>query len=255
MKFTVLGSGTTFPDVARGPAGFLVEEGGNAFLVDGGSGTLQRCMKAGVDPLKLDGGFYSHWHPDHMADLVPLLFTYRVAAREAPYPIWAGAGFLDVMDGLEQTYGRWLRFGSRGAVVNELSIRGADVARIDTLTVRTRPANHGAGALHLRFEGARGVVVYSGDTGPSESLIELARGADLLICECAGSDEQPVPGHMTPTDVMRVVQSSRPKEVWLTHMYPHVDPEVAVARVSAGGAPTRHASDMDVWDAATQSRW
>ncbi|MEZ4321091.1 MAG: MBL fold metallo-hydrolase [Myxococcota bacterium] len=255
MRFTVLGSGTTFPDVERGPAGFLVQVGTDAYLVDGGSGTLQRCMRAGVDPRGLAGGFYSHWHPDHMADLVPLLFTFRVADRKAPYPIHAGAGFHDVLDGLEQTFGRWVKFGSRGASVHELSTRGPDVVQLGGLTVRSRPANHGAGALHYRFEADGVAVVYSGDTGPSDNLVELARGADLLVCECAGSDAEPIEGHMTPTSVMNVVRAARPRETWLTHLYPHVSSEEAVGRVSSAGPSCRHASDLDVWDSAQTRRF
>lgn len=255
MRFTVLGSGTTFPDANRGPAGFLVQADGAAFLVDGGSGTLQRCMRAGVDPRELTAHFLSHWHPDHMADLVPLLFTFRVADRKAPYPIHAGAGFLDILDGLEQTFGKWLKFGPRGATVHELSIRGPDVVQIGGLTVRSRPANHSAGALHFRFEADGVAVVFSGDTGPSDGLVELARGADLLVCECAGSDEKPIEGHMTPTSVMKVVQAARPREVWLTHLYPHVVPEQAVARVSQAGPYCKHAADLEVWDSRQARRF
>ena len=255
MKFTVLGSGTTLPDPDRGPAGFLLQAGGHSYLIDGGSGTLQRCVRAGVDPLGLSAGFYSHWHPDHMADLVPLLFTYRVADRIDPYPIYAAAGFLDVFDGLEQTYGKWLKFGSRGAIIQELSTRGPDVARMDGLTVRSRPANHSAGALHLRFEADGASVVYSGDTAWSENLVELARDADLLICECAGSDERPVSGHMTPSEVMRLVQAARPRETWLTHLYPHVDGERAVARVSSAGPTCKRAADLDRWESGKRPRW
>jgi ribonuclease BN (tRNA processing enzyme) len=77
VRFTVLGSGTSVPDADRGPAGFLLQVGGRAWWIDGGSGTLQRTVRAGVDPRTLDGGFYSHHHPDHCADLVPLLFAMR----------------------------------------------------------------------------------------------------------------------------------------------------------------------------------
>ena len=113
-------------------------------------------------------------------------------------------------------------------------------------------ANHGAGALHLRFEADGHSVVFSGDTGPSEHLVDLARGADLLVCECAGSDEQVVPGHLWPSEVARIVHEAAPKEVWLTHLYPHVDPTVAVEVVAATGVPTRHAADGDQWRASTR---
>lgn len=250
MKFTVLGSGTTFPDPDRGPAGFLVHAGGGAWLVDGGSGTMQRCVRAGVDPRDLSGGFYSHWHPDHMGDLLPLLFTYRVTERPTDYPIWAGAGFQEVLDGLQAVFGRWLEFGTRGPVVHELSVRGPDHARVGPLAVRSRPANHGAGGLHLRFEADGASVVFSGDTGPSDALADLAKDADLLVCECAGSDREPVKGHLTPSGVAAIVKVAKPREVWLTHLYPHVDPEEAVHTVSQAGRYVRHASDGDEWSSS-----
>lgn len=250
MKFTVLGSGTTFPDADRGPAGFLVQAGGSAWLVDGGSGTLQRCVRAGVDPRALVGGFYSHWHPDHMGDLLPLLFTFRVTERATDYPIWAGAGFQEVLDGLQEVFGRWLEFGSQGAVVHELSVRGPDHARLGPLAVRTRPANHGAGGLHLRFEADGASVVFSGDTGPSDALADLAKDADLLVCECAGSDAEPVKGHLTPSGVLAIVKAAKPREVWLTHLYPHVDADEAVRTVSQAGRYVRHASDGDEWSSS-----
>ena len=59
MKFTLLGTGTTVPDVERGPTGFLLQAGGAALLIDGGSGTLQRLKKAGVDARDLDGAVHS----------------------------------------------------------------------------------------------------------------------------------------------------------------------------------------------------
>ncbi len=248
MNFTVLGSGTTIPDRERGPAGFLVEVGGRAWLVDGGSGTLQRCLRAGIDPRDLAGGFYSHRHPDHCADLLPLLFTFRVAGRASSYPIWAGEGFAAYLAGLEALHGRWTTFGqAEGAVVTELSLTGPDAVDLGDLQVQTRPAAHSAGALHLRFEAAGSAVVFSGDTGPSRDLAELARDADLLVCECASPETRPIEGHLTPSDVAEVVTAAQPKEVWLTHLSPGVDPAEAVATVARTGVPTRRAADLDRW--------
>ncbi len=251
MKFTVLGSGTTVPDPDRGPAGFLVQAVGRAWLVDGGSGTLQRCARAGVDPLTLAGGVYSHRHLDHCADLAPLLFTMFVRGRTATYPIWAGEGFASFLDGLRGVYGRWLAFGDEGAVVRELTLSGPDEADLGGVRLLTRPAKHGAGALHLRFEADGAAVVFSGDTGPSDALAELARGADLLVCECAEPEQDPYPEHLTPSQVAAIVDAARPRAVWLTHFYPGTDPDAAVALVARTGVPTRRANDLDAWDSAT----
>lgn len=249
MRFTVLGSGTSVPDAERGPAGFLLQHQRLAWLVDGGSGTLQRCARAGVDPRRLTGGFYSHHHPDHCADLVPLLFAMRVGPppRTDDYPIAAGAGFATFFQKLQSAYGHWIQPGRGQVRIDELSLTEPSRVQRGPLTVDSLPAMHSAGAVHLAFEVAGARVVFSGDTGPhadpSEGLAVLARDADLLVCECAGSDAEPVPGHMTPSDVAAVVAIARPKRVWLTHLYPHVDAAEAVATVAATGVPTLHAYD------------
>lgn len=250
MRFTVLGSGTSVPDPDRGPAGFLVEVGARAWWVDGGSGTLQRTARVGVDPRTLAGGFYSHHHPDHCADLVPLLFAMRVGPppRVDDYPIWAGEGFGAFLAGLDGVYGKWIRPGRGEVRLTELPLDRSARVDLGDLVVRTAPATHAAGAVHLRFEADGASVVFSGDTGPSDALAELTAGADLLVCECAGSDAEPVPDHLTPSAVRDIVARARPGAVWLTHLYPHVDPDEALAIVAASGIPARRASDLDQFD-------
>ncbi len=248
MKLTVLGSGTAAADPERGPAGLLLEHAGATLLIDGGSGTLQRCARAGVDPVMLTAGLYSHRHPDHTGDLVPLLFAMVAARgrRTHSYPIWAGAGFEAFMAGLQGVYGKWIQ-PPGGVTVHELPLTGsAATALTDELTLVCAPANHSAGALHLRIDAPNATVVFSGDTGPSEALVELTRGADLLVCECAGSDHAPAEGHMTPTAVADLARRARPREIWLTHLYAGTDPQLAVQTVSASGVPTRHACDGEV---------
>jgi ribonuclease BN (tRNA processing enzyme) len=251
VRFTVLGSGTTVPDADRGPAGFLVAAHGATFLVDGGSGTLQRCTRAGVDPRTLDGGVYSHHHPDHCSDLVPLLFSMRVGppARSRDYPIWAGEGFAVFYTGLLHAYGKWMQPGTGTVELHELTLLGPSLVELHPgLSLRTAPAVHHASALHLRFESEGRSVTFSGDTAWSDALVELAAGTDLLVCECAGADDDPVEGHLTPSEVRRLAEAARPREVWLTHLYPGVDPATAVATVAASGVGTRHARDLDVWE-------
>ena len=250
LRFSVLGSGTSVPDPDRGPAGFLLEREGRAWLVDGGSGTLQRCAKAGVDPRQLHGGVYSHRHPDHCGDLVPLLFSMKVGPppRDRDYPLFAGEGFVEFYRALQGIYGKWISPGTGSVCIRELSLSREERCDIGGVTLITQPANHSAGALHLRFEADGAAIVFSGDTGPSEALVSLARGADLLVCECGGSDEEPIEGHLCPRDIAEIAARARPREIWLTHYYPQVDPEAALAEVAAAGIPVRRACDGDRWD-------
>jgi ribonuclease BN (tRNA processing enzyme) len=68
-----------------------------------------------------------------------------------------------------------------------------------------------------------------------------------LVCECAGSDAEPLPGHMFPEAIRALVEKARPAAVWLTHLYPHVNASEAVRTVAQSGVPTRHAHDGDMW--------
>ncbi|MCA9573745.1 MAG: hypothetical protein KC656_38195, partial [Myxococcales bacterium] len=68
--------------------------------------------------------------------------------------------------------------------------------------------------------------------------MELARGADLLGQTSSGSRQ---------AAVLDIVDRARPGRVRLTHLYPHVDPQQAVATVSRAGVPTVHAEDLRTW--------
>lgn len=248
LAFTVLGAGTAKAHPDRGPAGFVVSSAGRHFLVDGGSGTLQRLARAGIDPQQLAGGVYSHRHVDHTGDLIPLLFSFCVPPRrQAPYPVWAGVGFTAFLESLRGIYGRWSE-PPGGVPVYELPLDGPGQADLGGgLSLTTRPANHSAGALHLRFDAAGRSVVFSGDTGPSAALAELAERVDLLVVECAGSDEAPIPGHLTPSTVADLLAAARPRQAWVTHLYPQVDRDRALATIRTAGVPAQLAADGDRW--------
>jgi len=243
--FHVLGSGTTLPDGERGPAGFLVAHGSTRLLIDGGSGTLQRLARSGQPLLELDGGIYSHRHLDHCADLGPLLFTFKVLPRDRDYPLFGGTGLQDHLDGLRALHGRNLISKRWQVPVTELPLDGPGRCALPGgLALDTRPANHSAGALHLRITAPGGAsVVFSGDTGPSPALAELGEGADLFVCECALAAEDPDIRHLWPQAVADAVAVARPTRVLLTHFYPDVDEAEALAVVTATGVPVERAHD------------
>jgi ribonuclease BN (tRNA processing enzyme) len=216
---------------------------GAAILVDGGSGTLARLLRTGQDPLALAGAVYSHRHLDHCADLAPLLFTMKVAGRPARWPIAAGAGFAGFLAALQDAYGG---LGLDRVSLTELSIERPDEAVLPGgIVLRTGPANHDRGALHLRFEHGGRSLVFSGDTGPSATLEALAAHADVLVCECALPAPDPASKHLCAEEVAAICRAARPGRVLLTHLYPGTDAEAAVRTVAATGVAVRRAEDGD----------
>lgn len=208
---------------------------------------MQRLKRAGVDARELDAGVYSHRHVDHCGDLVPLLFTMKVGIdirRQRDYPIWAGEGFNEFLADLRATYGHWLEGEGWTTQVTQLPLDGPGSGdlpggvRLDTL-----PAVHSAGALHLKFSFGGKSLVFSGDTGPSENLVELACGVDLLVTECAIPEPDDYGGHLCPADVLDLLTRARPKRAVLTHFYPFVDEATAMATVAASGVPVERGYD------------
>jgi ribonuclease BN (tRNA processing enzyme) len=88
-------------------------------------------------------------------------------------------------------------------------------------SIRSRPTRHTDNSIGYRVEAASGKsVVYSGDTGFSEAVIELAKGADLLILEASFPDGHGVEGHLTPYEAGRMAALAGVGRLCLTHFYP-----------------------------------
>ncbi len=248
MKLTVLGSGTYLADPERGPSGFLLQDGRSAVLIDSGSGTLQRLARAGCPPGDLDALVYTHRHIDHCGDLPAIVFHVKhlpSPARLRDLPIYAGLGFAEHLEGLQRVYGSALEPEHFDLPVHELPLDGPGRCEpASGLILDTLPANHSEGALHLRFTSADGLTVaFSGDTGPSEALEQLAAGADLFVCECGLPPHDDYPFHLNAQQVADIVAAARPRRVVLHHLYPRHDFEADRATVAATGVPTVLAHD------------
>ncbi len=108
----------------------------------------------------------------------------------------------------------------------------------DGWRVETMPVRHNPESVAYRVSLDHGpAVVYSGDTDYSENLVALAREADLLICEAARPDEDPVRGHLTPSLAGRMAAEAGAHQLLLTHFYPdceNVDLAAQCRRTYAG---------------------
>src|ERR671914_1639916 len=89
MDITVVGSGTVVPRLERRQSCVVVEVGGETIVFDLGSGAVRGMLRAGLDPFAVDRVFFTHFHPDHTVDVVPLLFSIKYGAREdRSYPLY-----------------------------------------------------------------------------------------------------------------------------------------------------------------------
>ncbi len=219
MEVTVLGSGTAVPTRDRASPGLLIQVADESLLLDGGTGTLHQLVRAGVSLDSLDRVLYTHYHPDHVGDLAPLLFALRSPEIGRQRALWVGGppGLRRHYQLLGELYGPWVAKLPFVLDLHELKPETVDFGAW-RLTARSVP--HTNVSLAYRIEAHEGDLVCSGDTDYSDALIDLAREADLLVLECAFPEGQKVPGHLTPSQAGEMAARAGVKRLLLTHFYP-----------------------------------
>jgi ribonuclease BN (tRNA processing enzyme) len=224
---TILGSGTCVPSLQRSSCSVLMQIGDARLLFDSGPGTMRRLLEAETTIFDLDYICYSHFHPDHSAELVPLIFATKYPdqnCRRLPLTIIAGQGLTELISGLKAVYGKWIELAEGMLVFTELDNQSKDSRYFNDFTIESTPVEHNPESIAYRVTSADGSsVVYSGDTDFSENLIELAKDADLLICESAMPDSLHVKGHLTPSMAGEIAARAGVGKLVLTHFYPDCD--------------------------------
>ena len=129
MRATLLGSGTALPSTRRGSPGIVVSGEDFTILVDAGSGTLQRLAHANVSLIDLDVIAVTHFHPDHVGDLVSILFALQNPGFDATrrWPVLLGpTGFGEFYERLRAPFGSWIP--EAGREISLLEWSGEQVA-------------------------------------------------------------------------------------------------------------------------------
>jgi ribonuclease BN (tRNA processing enzyme) len=220
VTVTILGSGDAFASGGRFHTSFMVETNGNGLLIDCGAAAPVSMKRHGVDSSAVDAVVISHLHGDHFGGIPFLaLDAQYLAGRTKPLVVAGPPGVSErvtgVMEGLYPgLLGDELKFP-----IEYEELRAGDPANIAGAVVTAYPAKHGGGApAHsLRVEIAGRTIAYSGDTGWTEGLVEVAAGADLFICE-ASYYERDTDGHLSYQMLVRRRPDFDCKRMILTHM-------------------------------------
>jgi ribonuclease BN (tRNA processing enzyme) len=236
MEITVVGSGTAVPRLSRRQSCVVVEASEETIFLDLGSGAVRGMLHAGLDPFAVDRVFFTHFHPDHTVDVVPLLFAIKHGAeekREKPLALYGPEPFERFFDSIADVWGEWM-LGDYPTEISELPHTSPSPLNLIDLSISWAPAEHRPESIAYRLEGENGAFVYSGDTEYSDSVVKLARGAHTLLVECSFPDDAPVPGHLTPSGVARIASKAEVRRVILTHIYPPADALDLVEEVGHG---------------------
>jgi len=210
MRLTVLGGCGAWPEAGQACSGYLVEHDGFRLLVDLGYATVPRLLQR-VAADQIDAVFISHGHPDHCADLSPLLRAR--ALRDDPAPPLAV-------------------YALPGAL-HDLSV-GCRLG-IGPFRAETRLLPHWVPNAGLRLTAGGSVLAYTGDSGPSPEVAELARHADLLLAEATYVDHVPASSQPYLSSARLAGQQAARAgagRLLLTHLWPGTNP--SASRAAAG---------------------
>ena len=192
-KLYILGS-RAGPSVggAQYMTSYCVVVGDKVYVVDCGYGATEQLVRAGLRPQDIRNIFITHNHPDHNIELGTLMYFAWYAGLTRPLGIYGPPPLRSVVDGylqaLKPDIDVWLDdigHAPLGPInVTELSkpqaVMDDGTAKVSCTLVKHTPIFH---SLAYRIDTPGRSIVFSGDTSPMESVVQLAKGADVLVHE------------------------------------------------------------------------
>jgi len=229
-----LGIGAIVPAMAGDHTALLLRHGDATILLDAGPALEIQLDRVGVDPAEISHVYLSHQHGDHTLGSPMLLFHHRQRVYIGAPPVLEAWRQL-----VEVVYPNYLALIPDQVVYHDLQLGETnDWPGLPNVTARIAPGDHGgmrSFALRLDFAATSGNTprpafsfVYSGDTAPTDSVLELARDADLLIHEATFSETLNQDGgsmHSSAQQAGEIAQEAGVRALALVHRLPG-DPEI-----------------------------
>ena len=259
MKFTFLGTGCPIASPMRAGPAHLVTGARARLLIDCGAGVSQRLVAAGGRGADIDALIVTHYHSDHVVDFYQLLVSSWHQGRARPFVVHAPASAITHMRRILEAYAdeRALRIvherrpSRLGLEVEFHELTEGRAIRVGDLEAEAFAVDHRpvAPAFGLILRERKTRIVFSGDTRPVPSLVEAARGAELLVCEVFVDREMmPAQGvrsaetiaavksyHMTPRQIAKAARAADVAALALTHFVPpNADRSALLAEIRKG---------------------
>ncbi|HXH22968.1 MAG TPA: MBL fold metallo-hydrolase, partial [Dehalococcoidia bacterium] len=200
-----------------------IEAAGARFLLDCGPSALVAMKRFGVAPNEIDAVLISHFHGDHFAGIPFLILEGQFFGRTKPLAFAGPPGIEARARGVMEELFLGLSGTAQRFDYSFVDLQAGVPTSIAGLEVTALPVPHSGGStpygLRVAVDGK--VVAYSGDSEWSETLIDLARGADLFICE-ANFFDRDVRNHLSYRTLMRRIGDFECRRIVLTHAGPEV---------------------------------
>ena len=211
MKVTVIGQWGGYPAPDGATSAYIVEKDGFTLAVDMGSGALSKLQKR-KKVSDIDAVIVSHYHHDHVADIGVLqyarLVQFYVTGEDSILPIYGHTDDASGFESLTHDYTKGIAYDPN----EELNVGPFSITFLRT--------DHAVPCYAMRISDGGNTFVYTADTAYKESLIDFAKGADMLISDCNFYAEQDGSGagHMNSKEGAMLAKQAHIPELILSHL-------------------------------------
>jgi ribonuclease BN (tRNA processing enzyme) len=219
VRLTIVGCSPAWPNPGGAQSGYLVEGDGRRLLLDCGPGVLARLREREAWP-QVDAIAITHFHLDHWGDIVPWVWgsMFRFDGDRPRPELWLPPNGSDLLRRFEATLGSPKMF-EHTFELHEYEERAPFEAAGLEVTAFQVP-HYRIETYGFRVSDGRATLAYSGDSGPSEQLADLARDADLFLCEATlerGVLDGEPRGHLSAEEAIAAFEASGAKRLLVTH--------------------------------------
>ena len=211
MRLTVIGCAGSFPNADSPASCYLIEHDGFRVAVDMGNGSLGALLRV-IDPLDLDAVLITHLHTDHCIDLCSLDVYLRFHPKRPAekLPVYGPEGLSERIHAASAE-------GDHEVLDYIVLVPGTfQLGPFEVTAVRVA---HPGTSYGYRISASGKSIAYSGDTGPTPVLAQLAERVDVALFEASFQvgDKIPPDLHMTGADAAAIAATAGAKRLILTH--------------------------------------
>jgi ribonuclease BN (tRNA processing enzyme) len=219
VKLKVIGCSPAWPNPGGAQSGYLLDGPPGRVLLDCGAGVLAKLRELEDWP-RVDAICLTHFHLDHWGDVVPWVWALWFGpAAEKPRPeLWVPPGGDQLLSEIGQRLGTPDMF-HQAFTVKEYA-EGVEFETAGFKITPRRVLHYELLAFGFRVACNGKTMAYSGDSGPSDQLAELARDADLFLCEATLLEPNPeggTRGHLAADEAKAAFDAAGAKRLLLTH--------------------------------------
>ncbi len=228
MKVVVLGSGGSVESANRACSSYLINSN---MVIDVGPGSYRNFLRYGGNPLKVRYFFITHLHGDHFFDIGAFLWGMSYLGRVEPVAVIGPKGVKESFESLirnANTPKTFMKFD-----VEYQEIDPGERIKVEDFEVNTEKGEHTITDIAYRI----GPLCYTGDTAPSERIVDLCKKASLLIHDSSGLSENEdylnKVGHSSGRQAATEALQAKAKKLLLTHITPALSNQTAKLKAEA----------------------